>query len=315
MTFSKIFEKIKKSNKIAIFSHTRPDGDTIGGVLALKKGLQSLGKQCDCFCDMAISERFLFLPQADTYQLHPQEKYDLYIAIDCGELARLGENYIYFENKNNTINIDHHMTNDKFASINVVEKYASTCEIVFELLNFIGVQFDADIAKCLYVGISTDTGNFSHSNTDKHVFECASNLIGFGIDVAEINFILYKNTSLQRTKLLGKVISRIRRYCDDKITLIYILKSDLDEIGAKQSDTEGFIDYATNVSGTEVGVSICQHNENSYKISMRSRGDVDVSRICSEFGGGGHKKASGCMISGFFEDVVDKVVRTISFEL
>ena len=315
MMFSKIFEKIKKSNKIAIFSHTRPDGDTIGGVLALKLALQSIGKKCDAFCDVAISEKFLFLPQADSYALCPQDKYDLYIAVDCGENARLGENFVYFNNKNNTINIDHHATNDMFAGLNYVTNYASTCEIVYELIKFMKIPFTSDIALCLYTGMSTDTGNFSHSNTDKHVFECASDLVSYGINVAEINFILYKNTSFERTKLLGKVISRIRRYCDNKVSLIYTLLSDIQEVGAKQSDTEGFIDYATNIAGTQVGVSICQHTENSFKISMRSRGDVDVSRICAEFGGGGHKKASGCMISGFFEDVVDKVIRTISFEL
>ena len=105
MMFSKIFEKIKKSNKIAIFSHTRPDGDTIGGVLALKIALQSIGKTCDTFCDVAISEKFFFLPQADQYQLAPQQKDDLYIAVDCGERARLGENYVYFNNKNDKIDV------------------------------------------------------------------------------------------------------------------------------------------------------------------------------------------------------------------
>ncbi len=315
MIFDRISDKINNSKSIAIFSHTRPDGDTIGGVLALKIGLQSLGKTCDCFCDTTIGEKFAVLPQSETYKLKPQQKYDLYIAIDCGELARLGENTVFFQNKN-TINIDHHhLSNDNFASINCVENFASTCEIIFELLKFMNVQFNDDIAKCLYVGLSTDTGNFAHSNTNEHVFKCANELIKFNINVADLNFILYRNTSYERTKLLGKVISRIRRYCDGKVSLLYTLLSDMEEVGAKQSDTEGFIDYATNIIGTEVGIAICQHNENSYKVSMRSRGKIDVSKICAEFGGGGHKNASGCMIFGLLEEVIEKTVRTVSFEL
>lgn len=315
MTFEKISQLISKSKSIAIFSHTRPDGDTIGGVLALKMGLTSAGKKCDAFCDSAIPEKFLFLPQADEFLPAPEQKYDLYIAVDCGELARLGENAVVFEKNRNTVNIDHHMSNDSFAKENYVKNFSSTCEIVFELLKFMKIGFDDNIAKCLYVGLSTDTGNFAHSNTDSHTFRCAEELVSYNIDVAGLNFILYRNTSFERTKLLGKVISRVRRYCDGKVSLLYTLTDDMAQIGAKQSDTEGFIDYATNIQGTEVGVALCQHSENSYKISMRSRGKVDVSRICASFGGGGHRNASGCMVSGFLEDVIDKVVREISFEL
>ena len=315
MIFQKIAEKIKKADKIAIFSHTRPDGDTVGGVLALKKGLESIGKKCACFCDNAIPSRFSFLPGVGDYSLSPAEKYDLYIAVDCGELARLGENAVFFQKKVNTVNIDHHGSNDNFAEINYVAGYASTCEIVFELLDYMKTSLDDDSALCLYVGLSTDTGNFAHSNTDAHVFECARRLIGHKIDVAALNFALYRNTSFQRTKLLGRVLGRMRRYLDGKLTLIYTLSQDIAETGATASDTEGFIDYATNVTGTEVGVAICQHGENSFKVSMRSRGKVDVSAVCSSFGGGGHRNASGCMICGFFEDVVDKIVRAISLEL
>lgn len=315
MIFKKIADAIKKAQTIAIFSHTRPDGDTVGGVLALKIGLTSIGKKCDCFCDNEIPERFSFLPGAGDYALSPTAKYDLYIAVDCGELARLGENAVFFTSGENTVNIDHHMSNDNFAGINYVGEYASTCEIIYELLAFMNIALDDNSALCLYVGLSTDTGNFAHSNTNAHTFACAEKLVGYNIDIAGLNFALYRDTSYQRTKLLGRVLGRTRRYLDGKLTLIYTLTQDLLDEGAVASDTEGFIDYATNVRGTEVGVAICQHGETSYKISMRSRGKVDVSVICASFGGGGHRNASGCMISGFFEDVVDKIVRAVSLEL
>ena len=315
MNFDKIAKVIFKAQKIALFSHTRPDGDTIGGVLALKNALQSIGKHCDAFCDNNIPEKFFYLPEADSFMLFPQEKYDLYIAVDCGELARLGENFQVFTREKNTVNIDHHMTNDNFAAINCVMEYSSTCEIVFELLKFMKVQIDEKSAICMYTGLSTDTGNFAHSNTNEHTFETARELVKYDIDIAKLNFVLYRNTSFERTKLLGKVISRMRRYEDGQISLIYTLTSDMQEVGADASFTEGFIDYATNVEGTEVGISLCQHAENTFKVSMRSRGKIDVSKICSEFGGGGHRNASGCMVSGFFEDVVDKIVRAVSFEL
>lgn len=316
MILKKIEDKICKADKIAIFSHTHPDGDTIGGVLALKSGLEKLGKTCDCFCDCAIPEKFSFLRAADAFALSPQRKYDLYVAVDCGELARLGENAACFAQKRNTVNIDHHhLSNDNFAELNYVKNYSSTCEIIFALLKRLNVPLDRDIATCLYVGLSTDTGNFAHSNTNADTFSCAQQLIAHDIDVAGLNFLLYRNTSFERTMLLGKVISRMRRYCEDRLSLIFTLTTDIEQCHATIADTEGFIDYATNVKGTEVGVAICQNGQNAYKVSMRSRGKVDVGKICMSFGGGGHRNAAGCMLCGFFEDVVDKIVRAVSLEL
>ncbi len=313
--FNKIAKKIEQAKKIAIFSHTRPDGDTVGAVLALKRGLESIGKKCDCFCDTVIPNRFSFMPGAESFALSPSEKYDIYIAVDCGDLGRLGENAAIFQKKVSTINIDHHSSNDNFAEINYVASYASTCEIVYELLAHMKIALDDDIALCLYVGLSTDTGNFAHANTNAHAFECARELINYNIDIASLNYLLYRDTSFQRTRLLGRVISRTRQYLDGQLTIIYTTNEDLAETGAATSDTEGFIDYAINVIGTKVGVAICQHSENSYKVSMRSREKIDVSAICATFGGGGHLNASGCIISGFLEDVIGKIVRAVSLEL
>lgn len=137
-----------------------------------------------------------------------------------------------------------------------------------------------------------------------------SSLAEKGIDIADLYDKLYASSRFERTRLLGRVLGRIRHYYDGRLCLIYVTKEDFDATGTKKDDTEGFIDYAINVEGARIGVSICEHSPNVYKVSMRSKGE-NISEVCAHFGGGGHVQAAGCMISGFFEDVVDKLLKAV----
>lgn len=311
------FDKCKKilntASNIALFCHTRPDGDTLGSALGLKLALSKIGKTVKIFCDEEVPSKFLNFGFAEQFNVEFQEKlkdFDLYIAIDCGDLGRVGAFYNKFTNNKNTLAIDHHITHEDFCEYTYVLGCSSTCEIVLKIINDLNIAIDEKIATALFVGLSTDTGNFKHSNTNENSFLCAKQLISFGVDIAEINRKLYNETSYTRLKLLGKSLSTMRRYFDGKLCIMYVTAKDFEDCKADITHTEGFTDYAISVDTAQIGVCISQSNNNSFKISMRSK-KLDVSEICKYFGGGGHKQASGCVLCGFLEDVIDRIVRAV----
>lgn len=298
-----------KANSVAIFAHTRPDGDTIGASMALCLALRKLGKTAQVFCDTALTPSFYqFEGVKDCVANQFFGKYDIYTAVDCGDLLRTGEFASLYNTFANTITIDHHC-GEYYSQYNCTYKFSSTCGIVYKVICSLGVEIDCQIATFLYMGLCTDTGNFAHSNTDEDSFLLAAKLTKFGADTQKVNRVFFKDTTLPRTRLLGDVLGRIRTYSDGKIVLLYILQQDLDKYGLDESASEGIVQYAINIDTAVIGVSICQHADNVYKVSMRGK-DFDVRAICQEFGGGGHINASGCMISGLFEDVVERIVRT-----
>ena len=317
MTLKDVAAKLKALDSILIFCHTRPDGDTLGGAFALKKSFEAMGKTADVVCDSPIPEKFSYLRfNEEAASVNDKTKsYSAFVAVDCSTEGMLGENYAVFSKKAETFNIDHHVSNTKYAKYNYVEDRAACSEIIYELILLLGAKIDENAANCLLLGISTDTGHFMHSNATSETFSIASKLISLGADAHEIAVKMFKTQSKERALLQADVMSRMKFYEDGKIALIAIMKSDIEKHGATSDLTEGFIDYPLSVSGVEVAVSILESKENCYKISLRSRGKVNVNEIAVSFGGGGHILASGCMIFGFFEDVKDKILRAISLSL
>jgi len=305
-TTNEVSKLLSKASSIAIFAHTRPDGDAVGACVALCLALKKLGKNAEIFCDTKLPDSFGNFAETSCIRTQFDGKFDLMVAVDCGALSRVGEFATIFDRFYNTLTIDHH-GGEYFSRYNLVWDTASTCEIVLQVIDALGVQIDSAIATYLYMGLCTDTGNFAHSNTSKAVFDVASKLVALGADIQLVNRVFFKDVSLAKTKLLGLALSRIRTYFDNKLVLLYATDSDFEKLGVDSTSTEGLVQYAVNVDSAVVGVSICQHAANVYKISMRGK-NFDVRQICEEFGGGGHVNASGCMISGFFEDVVDKIV-------
>ena len=315
MTIIEIAEKLKKLNSVLIFCHTRPDGDTLGGAFALKKTFNKLGKIAEVTCDAVIPEKFSFMGFSKVREDELKRPYDAFVAVDCSTEGMLGESYKLFASKTETYNIDHHVSNTRYAKYNYVEDRSACSEIVYELITAMGTLIEKETANCLFLGISTDTGHFMHSNVTANTFEIASKLVSLGADSHEIGVKMFKNQSRARAELQSYVMSGMKFYEGDKIALIKIMKSDLEKFGATSDLTEGFIDYPLSVSGVEVAISILESNNNAYKISLRSKGKVNVNEVAATFGGGGHILASGCMIFGFYEDVKDKIVRAVSLAL
>ena len=307
VNLSKCAQLISSQNSIALFCHIRPDGDTLGAALALKLALSKIGKDVKIFCEDPLPQKFEQFGFSGYFFDTIPQKYDLYVAIDCGDIGRLGKYGDIFVKQKNTLTIDHHAAHEDFGTYTCLIAYSSTCEIISELLQVLHIAIDDDIAAALFIGLSTDTGNFRHSNTDKHTFLTAANLVEQKIDVAEINRKLYAENKFSRLKLLSRALQHLKSYLDGKLFIMYVTLDDFKECGATMEDTEGFTDYAISVDTALIGVSISQSKQNAYKVSMRSKG-VDVAEICGMFGGGGHKQASGCTMCGFLEDIIDKIV-------
>ena len=305
---------LRGAKRIAIISHTRPDGDTLGANLGLGAALRSLGKTVTNLCEDAIPAKFCYMEGFAEFNQLRSESFDLAVSVDCGDLQRLGSCLEYFSACPKTLNIDHHISNDCYAKLNFVKYYASTCEIVCEILEVLGVRMTQPIAECLYTGISTDTGNFMHGNTNSRALLAAAGLARQIPDISKITNILYKEMPKARLLLLAKVLPTVRFYLGDRLSVMTVRTAMLEETGAETSFTEGFVDYTINVSGVEVGVCLMECGENCFKVSFRSK-TQDVCAIAERFGGGGHKCAAGCRIFGFYEDVVDKIVREVSIAL
>ncbi len=313
MTIKDVAENLKKFNTFLIFSHVRPDGDTLGSAFALKRALESLGKKADIICQDEVPEKFAFLPISKSVKKLSEitEKYQAHVAVDCSVESMHGENFYLFLKCNNTFNIDHHVSNSKYAKINYVKETSSCCEIVFQLIKDLGVKYDKEIANLVLLGILTDTGAFAHNNVKDSTLSIASELLSYGADLSELYRRMFKSQSKERAMLHSYVMSKMKFFHDGKLAIISIFKDDLKKFSATKDLTEGFIDFPLSIDGVEVAISILEYGDKSFKISYRSKGTVNVNSVAATFGGGGHVLASGSMLSGYYDDVVDKLVFTV----
>lgn len=314
-TLKDVAIELKKHSKILIFCHNRPDGDTLGSAFALKYALEQIeGKTADVVCAQSIPDKYAPLDYLKGAYL-PKEissTYDCHISVDCASEMMLGDSYSIYAKNVNTINVDHHVSNERYAKLNYVEDRASCCEIIYGLINYLGREKTQSVVNSLLLGLVTDTGNFMHSNVTKETLQIASELVGNGADLHKISYAMFKNQKIERAKLYAHVIDGVRFFENGKIAIISIFKSDFEKFSASQDMTEGFIDFPLSIEGVEVAVSIMETKNNAYKISLRSKGKVNVNEVASTFGGGGHVLASGCLICGFYEDVKEKIIRAIS---
>lgn len=295
--------------KIALFSHVRPDGDTLGAMFGLCRVLTNLGRQVDCFCDGMIPDDLKFLDSANVLNQQTCDAYDACIALDCAERTRLGAYESLFFSVSETYNIDHHMTNPLYAKHNVVEESASTCEIVYELLQAVRLKLDSFSASCFYVGIVTDTGSFSQSNTTAHAHLVAAALMNVGVDVEEIHNRVMKIQKREKLMLIADRIRALRFFADGEICVMTVSLDNLNQFGLTVTDTEGLVNYALNIEGVKIAACVMEFERHQYKISLRCRKGYNVAAVASSFGGGGHIQAAGCACRGLLEEVLEKIVR------
>jgi phosphoesterase RecJ-like protein len=297
MNVHKVKKYLEAHRSFLITSHIEPDGDAIGSSLAMSIFLEKLGKKAVILAPDPVPKRYQFLPRWREI-LYTEEQYkeepDAAIVVDVGDIKRIGWIQGVLERKELPIlNIDHHVSNKKYGDINYVDSTASsTSECLFDLFYKLEVIPDKDISDCIAVGIITDTGRFSFKNTTKKTFRICSALAEYGSDFYELSNYIYSNRSVHSIRLLSSVLSTVK--VKDGIAFIQLTKKMLKESGAKEEESEGFVNYILNIGDIKAAVFFREKDGGKIRVSLRSKRDsIDVSEIASEFNGGGHSQAAG----------------------
>jgi phosphoesterase RecJ-like protein len=316
----KLNQAFMGGKKIAIAGHIRPDGDCVGSCTALYQYLKLYRdrfgiEKLDVYLE-PFGNEFQILGGADEvkHTCDDDDRYDIFISLDCGSLDRLGAAQKYFSTAKKTINIDHHISNRYFAKVNhVAADASSTCEVLYTLME--DDMITKEIAASLYVGIIHDTGVFKHTNTSEQTMVIAGKLMRKGIPFSRlIDDSFYAKTYLQN-QIMGRCLMESILLLDGKVIVACINRRIQALYQASSSDFEGIIDQLRVTKGVEVAIFVHETNENVFKVSMRSNGVVDVSKIAVYFGGGGHVKAAGCTMVGYFTDVINNLTPQIEEQL
>lgn len=312
--FKEAKELIDKSENIFIASHINPDGDNIGSILATGLALKSLGKNVNILKTDTIPKDFKFLPGIDSikdYEDNMGSK-DLFIVLDSSDENRLGTLKKLLDITPNIINIDHHVSNTNFGKINIVNKLAcATGEIVYNLLHYMDININKDIATNLYTAISTDSGSFKYESVTGDTHRIVASLLDIGIDHNYININLYEKMSINRFKMNNLVLSNLKTYNNGKIAVVKVNDKILEETNTTMEDTDSIVSYIRKIDTVEVACLLKEFEPKEIKVSLRSKEHIDVSVICEKFGGGGHKRAAGCKI----EDEIDKAETLLISEI
>ena len=307
----KFKEQLKDANSIALISHLDPDGDNLGSLTALSKSLLNLGKNVYPIEFDKIPENLKFLPNLDLLSDNTDININMIICLDCANYERLGKIDELFNKAKYRINIDHHQSNEFYGDVNIVKKgYSSTCELVFDLINEINLPIDKEISMSLLTGISTDTGRFLYSATTADTLAKASKLVENGADMMKINELIYQSKKFEAQLLENEMLSKTEIY-NDYVAIGFVMTYQLNKYNVEISDIDSVINTFRDTDKIKISVLIKQQTENEYKVSFRSKGNIDVGSIAKNLGGGGHKNAAATRITGDFETVSNKIKEEI----
>lgn len=306
---SKIWNEIDKSNSVLLLTHEDPDGDAIGSVLAFYHFLTSINKTVDMVV-LKIPKLFNFLPSIDRVVDTISKEYDLGIVLDCANEERIGQKEDLLSRCKKTVCIDHHVSNTNYCDLNFVRgDISSCCQVIYYLFKDWNISFNKEIGESLISGVITDTNGFANCNVDSETFNLAADLRDLDIDIHSIYQKVLCTKTMPQYELMKRGMDRLEFLCDGKIAFTYVLKKDFDELGATIGDHEGIVDIGRNIDGVLVSAFIREND--GWTISLRSTGRVDVNKIASLFGGGGHSMAAGAKIDGSFEEVKERLIDEI----
>lgn len=312
-----IIQVIQGGQRFLLTGHRQPDGDSIGAVTGLYSVLRSLGKEAVIFNDAPLTENFEFLPYADKVQtnLGPDEKFDVTILCDCGSAERAPNGFPPPEQRGTFVVIDHHQTSKMECDVGVNDPSAAAVGLlIYELALALGVTITRDIATSLYTAILSDTGSFRYDKTDPYVLRVAAALLETGIKPWEVSSALYESNSFERQKLLALALETLDLMADGKLATIFITGDMFAKTGAEPYMTDGFINFARGIRGVEVAVMF-REQEGGWKLSFRSRGNINVADVAAQLGGGGHKNAAGVFLYGSLEEIKQSVCGSLKLVL
>lgn len=318
LMIKKISDIIRAGNRFLISSHVRLDGDALGSELALYYALRDMGKEAVVYNQDETPQLYNFLPGVDfiIHNVDSVDGYDAVFLLDCSNLDRMGDEWNRIGAMSTVINIDHHVSNDFFSELSLVDVNASsTGEILYRLMCDMGVSITKDIAVNLYTAILTDTGSFRYSNTGIYTFTVASKLVQAGVDPRWVAEKVYESRSNEQIMLLREALGTLELHENIKTGFMVVSRKMMERTGSMPEHTEGFVDLIRSIGSVSVAVFLQENSEDCYKISLRSKGNINVGKIAEHFGGGGHVNASACRIAGGIRTVKRKLLEVLQSSL
>ncbi|NLI89209.1 MAG: bifunctional oligoribonuclease/PAP phosphatase NrnA [Epulopiscium sp.] len=308
-SFTDLIKHIKEATNILIAGHISPDGDAIGACCAMGLILKEMGKKYAILLEDPNPKYNYLLDMVNLESQIPEEACDLFIALDCADMERLGDFKEAHKEALITWNIDHHISNTNYSKYNYVDSQASSAsEIVYDFYEETGISMNKNIAKSIYTGIVYDTARFKHSNTSPKTLDIASKLIEEPFDFSEIIRKLFDERPLITLQLQGVVLGNIESYCNDALIVSTLSIEEANKYGEGTEDTGGVVNILKNTKGSKVALFLCQKSQDEIKLSLRSEDPYDVCKIAQEFGGGGHTKAAGATINGTIEEAKEQIM-------
>jgi phosphoesterase RecJ-like protein len=311
-----IVEAVRARRRFVLSSHSRPDGDSIGSQLAMAYALRAMGKEVSVVNADPAPPPLMQFPGVPDIRIAPeaQGEFDAAIIMECGDLARTGVRGLdrYF-----VINIDHHPGNSGYGQLNWFDSTAAACgEMVYSLVRALDVPLSLDIATHIYLAILTDTGSFHYSSISPRTFDICRRTMDAGVDPVQVARNVYDSNSMGRLKLFGTVLSAMQIDATGRIAIVYLDHEMARQAGGTYEDTEGLINLPLTVKEIQAVVFFKQTEGEEYRVSMRSKGDIDIGAVAKGFGGGGHKNAAGCTVTGGIDALqklfIEKIERAIA---
>ena len=313
-------EFIAANDDFLVVSHINPDGDAVSSTCAMGLILQALNKKCTMINEGQIPRKFHLLPGSREIVNYSaggiSRKFQRVICVDCADYQRVDKVSELYADDVQILNIDHHPTNNRYGTVNVIfAEAAATAEILHDLAEHLQIPWNEPLATCIYTGLMTDTGGFRYANTTPKVMRIAAKLLAHGVNGNRMAEELLERISYAHIHLLKKALATLSFSADKKISWLVVSKQDYEECGASNEDLEGLVNYPRNIEGVEVGILFKEQRDGQIKISLRSSGTANVAKIAQSFGGGGHIRAAGATIAGELDEVVTRVVKQVENSL
>jgi bifunctional oligoribonuclease and PAP phosphatase NrnA len=322
--YQQVIEVLSASRRVLVTTHVRPDGDALGSAAAMVLGLKQKGIEADVLLLSHLPRKYAFVFQENAIRFHDAETawpsglslddYDCLCVVDTGtwsQLPGLKERALAYRKPK--LVIDHHLTQEDWADVKLVVKEAAAAgEIVAEILETWDVKIDSALAGVLYVAIASDTGWFQFSNTRPFTMRLAATLMEAGVDTDRLYQLLYQNERKERVALQARALNSMELLKDGRLAVIRISKADFEATGANVPDTENLINLPLQIATVEVSILMTEPADfGPVRISLRSKGQIDVAKFAEQFGGGGHARASGLKLEGDFQSAHDRVVEAM----
>jgi phosphoesterase RecJ-like protein len=316
-TIQNIVDEIRTKKSFLLTTHESPDGDAVGSSLALASFLRKLGKEVWVHFRDPVPELFAFLPGSETVMPHiPEQDFDASFVLDVGEFRRAGTEFCTFSRGGSLINLDHHLSCERFGSHNLIDSTAAATGIlVYRIISAFGYAMDSETALCLYVAIISDTGSFRYSNANREAFAVAGEMIECGVNAWSVAERLYESQPQKRLELLTRSLATLEVVCGGRAASLTVTHDMYIATGTDAQLTDGFVNYPRSIRGVEVAIFFRQLDGETYKVGFRSKGAVNVAGFAAALGGGGHHNAAGCTVSGRLDEIKSRVYAIVNDSL